>query len=154
MSYHVTILRTEAGNAVPIALQEVHDAVAAIGGWRYGEQEYEFVKEDGGNDKCILWYDNGELWANTPSPWALEQMIALAQQLNARVRGDEFETYETGDRWYTHPDDKKLKREAAARARKLVAESLNEQRLIRAVIIGFFVLLGVGAYLLGASFEK
>lgn len=154
MGYHVTILRTKDSAVVPIGLEEVQTAIQSIGGWQYAEKDSAFVKKNGNNNSCVLWYNNGELWAKNPSQWALEQMIALSLPLQARVRGDEFETYETVDKCYNHPDDVKLKKEAVKASEALLVKHRKEQQLIRLVIIGFFMVLGIIAFIVGKSFEK
>jgi len=154
MSFLVSILRSKNGSFFPIKLEEVRSAINDLGDWKYHEHQGTFVAQNDGKESCALWLAKGELWTKNPSPWALEQMINLAGSLDARVRGDEFETYETVDRCYTHPDDVKIKRKATAAGQELVQANLREQRLIRAAIIGFFILLGVVGYFFGASFEE
>ena len=154
MSYLVSILRSKNGTFFPIKLEEVRSAINGLDDWKYHEHERTFVAQNDGKESCALSLEKGELWTKNPSPWALEKMINLAGSLDARVRGDEFETYETVDRYYIHPDDENIKRKAAAAGQELVQASLREQRLIRAAIIGFFVLLGVVVYFIGASFEE
>jgi hypothetical protein len=154
MGYHVTILRTKDASYIPIEFEEVQKAINSLNGWEYIRQDNAFVKTSENNDSCILWYDNGELWTKTPSDWALEQMLDLAPLLSARVRGDEFETYKTIDRWYIHPDDIQFKKEAKAVVDVTLAKEKKEQNLIRMIIIGFFVLLGAIGYIIGKSFEK
>lgn len=154
MGYHITILRTKESTVVPIGLEEVQAATQAIGGWQYVENDSAFVKKNGHENSCVIWYNDGELWAKNPSQWALEQMIALSLPLQARVRGDEFETYETVDKCYNHPDDVKLKIEAIKTSEALLVKNRKEQQLIRLVIIGLFILLGIVAFIVGKSFEK
>jgi hypothetical protein len=105
MGYHVTILRTNQGQQIPISLEEVVSVTSSIDGWRYLESPstFEFHCKD---DLCTLWYQDGELWTKGPEEWQLCVMISLAKRLNARVRGDEFETYITENETYQHPDDK------------------------------------------------
>jgi len=154
MGYHVTILRTKDASYIPIAFEEVQKAIKSLDGWEYIKHDNAFVKENENNDSCTLWYDNGELWTKTPSNWGLEQMLALAPLLGARVRGEEFETYKTIDQWYRHPDDIQLKKEAEITGEAVLAKEKKEQKVIRIVIIGFFVLLGTIGYIIGKSFEK
>jgi hypothetical protein len=92
----------------------------------------------GNSGSCTLWYDSGELWAKTPESWELEPMLALARILKARVRGDEFETYDSLEKTYFHLDDRSLRHEAEARSKAIISKSTLDQRLIRNGIVGFF----------------
>ena len=110
MGYHVTILRTRGTQSLPIAGDEIERAAAALSGWRY-DRAARTLHADGG---LQLWSENGELWTKNPDDAALERMIALADALGARVRGDEGETYRSPDDPYFHPDDEDDRRAAAA----------------------------------------
>lgn len=105
MGYHVTILRTEQGQQIPISLEEIVSVTSNIDGWRYLESPptFEFHSKE---DSCTLWYQDGELWTKKPDEWQLGVMVSLAKRLNARVRGDELETYSAENETYQHPDDK------------------------------------------------
>ena len=81
-------------------------------------------------------------------------MLALARILNARVRGDEFETYESVEKTYFHSDDLSLRREAEARSKALVSKSTRDQKLIRNGIVGFFFALAVAGYWVGKWIER
>ena len=154
MGYHVTILRSKDAAYVPITLEEVQKAVQLLEGWEYIEQNHTFIKESSNGDTCTLWYDNGELWTKAPSHWDLQQMIDLASKLDARVRGDEFETYKTADEWYKHPDDILFEKQAKNAVKTSLAKEIQTQRWIQIAFIGFFVLLGAIGYLLGKLFES
>ena len=152
MSYLVSILRTDRRGSIPITLDEAIAAARSIAGWRHVEQDASFHRQrDDGS--FVLWHKDGELWAKTPDAWELDAMIELAGALDARVRGDEFETYETGERSYAHPDDIKAMRDAERGSRNLLAQELRQQRRIRRGVIGFFVVLGVAGFLVGKQFE-
>jgi hypothetical protein len=105
MGYHVTILRTDQGQQISISLDEVVSATSNIDGWRYLESPptFEFHSKE---HSCTLWFQDGELWTKNPEEWQLGLMVSLAKRLNARVRGDELETYITENETYQHPDDK------------------------------------------------
>lgn len=152
MGYHLTILRTAQGRQVPIALDEAMVAARDLGGWDYTESPPKFERR-GEEGTCTLWYEDGELWAKTPEPWELEPMLILAKHLGARVRGDEFETYESIDKTFFHPDDLQLRKEAETQSRALLSDSMREQKLIRNVIVGFFIALASVGYLVGKWFE-
>jgi hypothetical protein len=109
MGCHVTILRTRGKVALPIGEDEIERAASALSGWRYDRAE-RTLHADGG---LRLWFTDGELWTKNPDDVALERMIALAEVLDARVRGDEGETYRSPDDAYAHPDDEDDRRAAA-----------------------------------------
>jgi hypothetical protein len=96
MSYHVTILRTEQGSQIPISLNETKVAAHDLK-WDFQESPPTFSLR-ANEGICTLWYQDGELWTKTPELWELEPMLVLAKHLSARVRGDEYETYETPER--------------------------------------------------------
>lgn len=152
MGYHLTILRTFQGKKDPILLDEAMAAARDIGGWNYtaSPPTFELRKIEG---DCTLWHQGGELWAKTPESWELEHILALAKRLNARVRGDEFETYDSTDKTYLHPDDLLLRKEAEAQSKTQLSASMREQRLIRNSIVGVFLVLGIIGYFVGRWFE-
>ncbi|AKJ29208.1 hypothetical protein AAW51_2517 [Caldimonas brevitalea] len=128
-------------------------ATGSSSDWRYVEQDAAFVKERG-DEVLVLWYENGELWTERPEPWMLEALLDLAKRLGARVRGDEFETYETVDRTYFHPDGIQARGDAERESKAMLADHLKTQRIIRIGIIGCFAALAAAAYFIGKQFEK
>lgn len=125
MGYHVTILRTDQGRQLPISLQEVVSATNSIDGWRYLEPPPTFEFRDN-EDSCTLWYQDGELWTKNPEEWQLCVMVALAKRLNARVCGDEWETYDETGNAFQHPDDILLRKEGEARSTELLAKPMQK----------------------------
>jgi len=151
MAYHMTILRSANGLQLPISRDEALAAAGKVPGWRVaGEAELAFSD---GRGSFALWHGDGELWTRLDDTWVIEPMLELAQELDARVRGDEFETYATPEQTYAHPDDKRLAQVARADSAQLLASHMAEQRRIRNAIIGFFVVLGAIGFLVGKWFE-
>lgn len=153
MGYHLTILRSAQGKQVPISLDEAVAAANHIGGWNYSESPPTFERSEE-QGTCTLWYEDGELWTKNPEQWELESMLLLARHLGARVRGDEFETYESTENTFFHPDDLQLRAETEAQSRALLTSQMRQEKLIRNAIVGFFVALGVLGYFVGKWFEK
>jgi hypothetical protein len=153
MGYHVNIIRTDRGKQLPITLEEIVSATAGIDGWRHVESPPTF-EFHGKQDSCTLLYQDGELWTKNPEAWQLPVMVALARRLNARVRGDEWETYDEAGNTFQHPDDIALRKAGEARSTELLAKSMQEQRSIRNAIVGFFVVLGVIGYFIGKWIEQ
>ena len=107
MSYLVNILRGAGGTQCPIRIDEVEDVIRSAGGWTLiADREVTVIFTEADREVVCLWYSDGELWAKNPSDRGIDAMIALAKKLDARVRGDEYETYLTAAETYTHPDDK------------------------------------------------
>jgi hypothetical protein len=152
MGYHLTILRSANGKQLPISLDEAIAATREIGGWAFIESPPTFELRKNERD-CTLWYQDGELWAKTPESWELEPMLVLARYLNARVRGDEWETYESLEKTFLHPDDLPLRKDAEAKSRESLSRFQRDQKIARNVIVGFFVVLGVIGYLIGRWME-
>lgn len=158
MGYHLTILRSAQGRQVPILLDEARRAAQALG-WTFDDSVENsdgpaFVREAGA-DRAVLWHGEGELWTKNPDEWAIGEMIVLARALEARVRGDEFETYASlQEEPYLHADDVRMREEALRQSKASTADSMREQKRIRNVIVGFFVVLGAIAFLIGKSFEQ
>jgi len=152
MGYHVTILRTSEKTKIPISLEEAISATRGLDGWSHCESPptLEFQGMEG---SCTLWHQDGELWTKNPEEWQLGVMVALAQRLGARVRGDEGETYDSMGDTFGHPDDISLGQESGGLPSE-VAASMQEQRLIRNVIVGFFIVLAVVGYAVGKWLER
>lgn len=151
MAYHLTILRSAKGLQQPIALEDATAAVRRVPGWRATAPATLDYSDSRGS--VTLWHSDGELWTRLGEPWQIEPMLALARELGARVRGDEFETYATPQQTYSHPDDERLKRVALAQSAQLLAEHRAVQKRIRYYIWGTFAVLGALGYLLGKWFE-
>lgn len=105
MGYHVSIVRTQGGQAVPIRLNEAKALLLGGADWEFLPEQLAFVARDPGLEDQALWFHDGELWTKSPSTGLLAKMIDIAKALDARVRGDELETYQSTEVWYTHPDD-------------------------------------------------
>jgi hypothetical protein len=140
MSYHVTILRTSGKQTVPITKEEAVGLPKAFPDWKYDSDQDALVSATGNE---ALWFSDGELWTKNPSNDTVTSMLALAEHLGARVRGDELETYRTATETYLHPDDAEAKVESDA---DLEAWSRREKLklwVIRFAVIGLAVLLGI-----------
>ncbi|WP_020653206.1 hypothetical protein [Massilia niastensis] len=152
MGYHLTILRSSAQAYIPISLAEAKLAALKLG-WIYADQPPTFSRHTD-QGVCTLWHQDGELWTNNPETWEICHLLVLAEVLGARLRGDEHETYETPDKTYTHPDDLRLAASAQSASDALLSRSAREQALIRNLVVLFFGVLAVGAYVLGKWFER
>lgn len=110
---------------------------------RDAEGSIKQVSREVSGESFLLFYDGTELWAKTPSRAGLASMVNVAQALgeDARVRGDEGETYETADRTYAHPDDVDAV-EPASRFHWKNAVSLAVPIVAAAILV-----LGLGAML-------
>ena len=139
MGYHVTILRTKEGNPDPISMGELSDVISKYPALDIIENS---ITKDESN---FLSFDeeNGELWCKNPEKEELIEMLKLAKELNARVRGDEFETYKDVNETYIHPDDKKLVNKNREKVSELVKQTKRKQILINVCIFSFFGILAL-----------
>jgi hypothetical protein len=110
LSYHITILRTQGKQQIPIRQEEVVSIVGGQFGFRVERNQSGAITQlskDISGTQALLFYDHGELWAKTPGEALLRTMIEIAGGLGsgARVRGDEAETYRSVTETFRHPDD-------------------------------------------------
>lgn len=143
MGYHVTILRTQGAKSIPIKKEEVMELVSAMPDLSAEEDSFgrlEIRNHALQGETLLIWQD-GEIWSSDPSKDVLHFMLSLSRMLNARVRGDEFETYSSVEEAYIHPDDKEELSEAKNFARNLVRKTRYRQWFLNAGIIAFFVVL-------------
>lgn len=153
MSYHLTILRSENGKLQRISLDEAIAATSHLRGWVFDGRQNSF-EFSGFEGSVTLWFQDGELWTEFYDAWQFAPLLALAEQLGARLRGDEFETYSSAETTFSHPDDVQLQRESKAKSKPLYAKQMRQEKYIRNGIVGVFVLLGVVAFLIGKWFEN
>ena len=136
MGYHVAIVRTRGAQALPIAEEEIERAAATLPGWRYDRAECTLHA-----DGCPqLWWDDGELWTKNPDDATLGRMIALADALGARVRGDEGETDRSPDDAYPPPDDEDGRRTAAALSDRWHRRE-RRRWILRGVVVALLAIL-------------
>lgn len=142
MGYHVTILRTEHGVQAPLQLDHIKTVMAPHAGWRFVEGDQSFIKPAEDGEDCVLWFEEGELWTKSPSEQSLAYMIEIAKPLQARVRGDEFETYESLDKWYVHPDDAESKRKMDSENNRVRSSMQRRRWIFRACAVAALFFLG------------
>jgi len=151
MSYHVTIVRTKGRLQEAISKDEVLALAASRDDLVLNEAEggklYISIAQKGASSPILVW-QQGEIWTKTPDDETLQLMIDLARGLNARVRGEELETYSTPDHTYLHPDDIETSEKATQYTRLLVRQTRRRRWVVHGLIFGIMVLLGlVVAYL-------
>jgi len=153
MGYHLTIIRSSNGKLEIIGLQEARSAAEKSGLWKFEQNPPGFSLETA-NGVSRLFFSHGELWVKSPEPWEIDFLVKLANDLGARVRGDEYETYLSRIETYLHPDDKELKEIDVLESSKLLEKGYKSQNRIRNTIIGFFIVLGLVGFTIGKFFEK
>lgn len=141
MGYHVTILRTNGKQTMPITKAEVIALAEAFPGWQYDADQDALVSLDSGDDAPALWLTDGELWTTNPRGETMASMLALARHLNARVRGDELETYRTPAESYLHADDAAAKADADAENAALIRRSRVRSWAFRGLAVASAALL-------------
>lgn len=135
MGYHAAIVRKLNGKEYPLREDEVRALTATIPSSRIdpcslkdGELDFVISKNDSISYRFVL--QHGQLWTKNPSDDEIETMLEVAHFLNARVRGDEFETYRSVNDTYIHPDDKEEFDQAKRQAKRAIIPS----RLIPSII--------------------
>lgn len=145
MGYHVTILRTADGAQEPITRSELLGAVARHPELQVREADatLEITAAPPAEDNFLLIWQDGEIWTKNPSDDLLVLMLRLADDLGARVRGDELETYRAPDETYVHSDDRAAVEQNAAAARRVAVRARRGRwvrvALVAAVFIGIVV---------------
>lgn len=152
MGYHVAILRTRNGQRIPITENEVDSLVASLSGSRIKLDErnknvLNVVIAKDGKDVSWLAFQDGRLWTKNPEENEIQVMIDIAKQLDARVRGDEFETFRTPTETFPHPDDRLDIQRAEESAKRLRKTARSKQlRLNLALILIFLLLAGLATF--------
>lgn len=145
MGYHVTILRTIDGQLHPLSREEIHAALDGMEGRLAAEHsdggELRLFRPAQGRASEIMVLQDGELWAKNPGKTFLALMLELAAKLEARVRGDELETYRTPDMTYAHPDDLPLIEAARVETRQKVRRIQRQGWIVRLAAVGAALLL-------------
>jgi hypothetical protein len=134
MGYHLTILRTEAGELVPISTEQFGAAVLHVPALHLDDDALSARLVEGGSLKAVLTLDEGTVWTNVADAQTIAVMLQLAHRLDARVRGDEWETYRSPTETYVHPDDSAfVERERAQRTTR--ARKRFIWKAVRAVVL-------------------
>lgn len=141
MGYHLTILRTNGKQSIPIDQVEIESLPRTFPDWQFDTKQIALVSVDDSDDAPALWFTDGQLWTTNPSNETIASMIAIANKLGARVRGDEFETYRTVNETYPHPDDKEALAELESESKSLAKSSKLRSLLFRvlAALAGILV---------------
>lgn len=136
MGYHVTIIR-----GVPIERDEVIGVANDSGEWKYDSEQEALVPLHDNTEEVALWFDDGEIWTKNPSDETITRMIAIAEKLKGRVRGDEMETYRSATDTYIHPEDARKKERADQEAKASAWQFRIRQWLFNAALLGTFLLI-------------
>lgn len=141
MGYHLSILRTNGKQNIPIDQMEIESLPGAFPEWQFDTKQIALVSVDDRDDAPALWFTDGQLWTTNPSDETIASMITLANKLGARVRGDEFETYRTVNETYVHPDDMETLGELQSESKSLAKSSKLRSLLFRvlAALAGILV---------------
>jgi hypothetical protein len=146
LGYHVSILRSN--DPIPRGeterlVEQRPDVVLT----RTSEDHFEFSTSGSSEDGPLLVWQAGEIWSKNPERSTLELMLDLAKALDARVRGDELETYSSPDETYAHPDDAGAQQDARVELERTQLETRRRQLKLNIAIFGTFALLALFAHL-------
>ncbi|MFC1747383.1 hypothetical protein ACFL2V_01105 [Pseudomonadota bacterium] len=148
MSYHVTILRTVGGKENPISEAEVTGKLSSI-----REVEIEknkeglliiYVGKHGKNSPILIWQE-GVIWTANPNEETLSFMLDIAEKFNARVRGDDLETYLSLGKTFFHPDDLGEHEKLENNIDHVIKRTKRKQRIANFITYGFFIVLALVA---------
>ncbi len=144
MGNHVSILRTKEGRSDPILRDEVAGLLASRDGLRVAREDGDVceITTVGGEPGPLLVWQDGEIWAKNPDRDTLALMLDIAGALDARVRGDDLETYSSPDEHFVHPDDRVALEEAERRHAGMRYTLRRRRRISRAVVFAVFAVLG------------
>ncbi len=143
MGYHVAIIRTSGEENDSITLAELQDHSARNSDWTLETTESHPSYTYTGATPLTCWLTDGELWTTNPDEEGLKIMLGLASDLGARVRGDEFETYNDDLTTYNHPDDVKAKGQAAESGEELMRKARKRQWKLNLSIASFFIVIAL-----------
>jgi hypothetical protein len=147
MGYHVSIVRTRQGEKDAITGNEVKLLAEAIKNTKIEppslkSSELELlILNDDKRPLLRLILQHGVLWAKNPDEDGIQSMINLAEKLNGRVRGDNFETFRTPKETYVHPDDLLEIQKADEYHRKIKEITRRKQWTLNLIIISIFLIL-------------
>lgn len=139
MGYHVTILRTSGAQQIPIKDDEIKGIPKAFPEWQYDPEQGALFGPAEEEGAPALWFSDGGIWTSNPSSGTLAAMISIAGHLEARVRGDEMETYRSAEDTYLHPDDAAESVRIGVERRQSARVWTWKQRGFNAAIFGGFV---------------
>ena len=81
------------------------------------------------------------LWSKNPDEAEIQTMLEIASQLDARVRGDDFETFLTPTETFSHPDDKTGLEGAEEASRHIRKVARRKQWTLKLILLAVFALL-------------
>jgi hypothetical protein len=147
MGYHVTIIRKKGNKIEPVSKQEWEAFVAKSPNLSFevldDGRTYAVIKDNQGQIKTWLDWNEGEIWTKNPEEDVLAEMIQIAGQLGARVRGDEGEYYKSVSETYYDP----LEKEEHDRNQQEVQKSGRRRRIkqiiAHTIIFGFFAFMAM-----------
>lgn len=144
MGYHVTILRTDGSKRVPIQKEEFLTAVRKYPEIRVNAAAGTAQLYAGADLRATLTWNDGEIVTKVPEADVIDMMLRIATDLNARVRGDSFETYRSATDTYIHPDDSSNVQTAEAARTALVSKHKRRRffwNIVRMVLLAVVVVL-------------
>lgn len=145
MGYHISVLRTANGRREPITRTEIEGYVSSsdVLFFRNLDSNICTIGIKGfGEAKSLIWQD-GEIWTSDPDKHVLSLMLGMAGDLNARVRGDELETYKTISDTYVHSDDLVEYKKRKSFRRALKYNFLFKRMAMRIAVVAAFIFVAL-----------
>lgn len=144
MSYHLSIVKTTPQGQIPISKGDVleyvkfNDSIEVV-----NSKSDALIMQchlDNGRLMDLFW-NNGELWVENPDGEIIDALVNIASYFNARVRGDELETYISSKETYIHPDDKEVLEQQEVEGVKIY--SFSKRLISKLLPFIIFLLLGL-----------
>jgi hypothetical protein len=146
MGYDVSVIRTVSGRRQRFSVDDFSTLARNYPEWSYDSASETLERRSGDEQGFWMSASAMELTAKEPTERQIELTLEVAHALGARVRGDNLETYRTPTDTFNHPDDERLRRQAAPLG---FTQPSKYVRIANYIKIGALVLLALNfiAYL-------
>jgi len=107
MGYHLNLVSNDTQRDDGFVIGEIREQLAQsdVFGVERDRDGYMIVSKDSDNDFAAF-FSNGYVFITQTTEKDIKLFLELGEILNARVRGDEGETYKTPTKTYIHKNDK------------------------------------------------
>ena len=141
MGYHLNLIKNDGKSFI---LNEIKTALHNNTDFELQEKGKVvkiFSKEE--ENDLVAFYHNGMIWSEKYSEEQIIFLLKLSNALDARVRGDEYETYETSTKTFIHPDDVELIENANRINQKAYQRGKYKSFVVYVLIMLTFVAIGL-----------
>lgn len=141
MGYHLNLIKNDGKSFV---LNDIKTALQNNTDFELQEKDkvVKIVSKKEEND-LVAFYHNGMIWSEKYTVELIIFLLKLSSILDARVRGDEFETYKTSTKTFIHPEDIELIKKANEINQKVYQRGKYKSFLVYVLIMLAFVVIGL-----------